>query len=158
LVPAALARGNPAACDGLENEVRAGLRLAARFGALFPTELRRLVGYDLERAGPFVLVEPWRGRPVAERAGRLGLEEQRAFEFSLFRGLLLLAEAGVVHGRLTSDTVYWDGTDVQLGSFDRSAVVWDTRVAQPDLAWAAPEQQAGIGTVTVRDDIWSAGL
>jgi hypothetical protein len=158
MVPAALVRTHLAAGDGLENEVRAGLRVAARFSGLYPTELRRLIGYNLERAAPFVLVEGWRGQPVADLAGRLDLSEQLAFELSLFRGLQLLAEAGVVHGGLSATTVYWDGTDVHIGHFDRSAIVGDARVAQPDLGWAAPEQRNGTGLVTLRDDTWAAGL
>ncbi|HSV64999.1 MAG TPA: hypothetical protein VLJ59_03695 [Mycobacteriales bacterium] len=157
-VPAELATRVPASCDPLENEVRAGVRLAGRFRDAFPTEVVRLIGYDLDRAEPFLLLSPYRGVAVAEVAGRLGLAEQRQFEVSLFRSLLLLAEADIVHAGLTSTAVRWDGKAVQISDFSYAAVVGDPRVARRESAWASPNQRAGTGVAEAADDIWAAGM
>lgn len=127
-VPEELVRTDAPACTELEREVRSGVRLQDRYPAdAYPDELIRLIGYNLDEAEPFVLVQSVRGQPF-EDSGQLRPDERNAFEESLLRGLVFLAEAGVSHRDITASTVYWDGRTVQIRDFGhaRLAVRSDT--------------------------------
>jgi hypothetical protein len=130
-------------CDLLENETRAGMRLATRFPDRYPAEVVRMLGYDVDGAEPFVLLAPSRGRPIGD-VGQLMLDDQRRFHISLLTGLVVLAEAQLVHNRLSQVTVRWDGSTAQIGSFGYAAVIGDAR-------------PGGRGRVTADDDMWAAG-
>ena len=146
--------------DLLENEVWAGIRLARRYPGQYPAELVRLVGYDLDVAEPFLLLAKPRGEPCSRFAGRLRLDPLQAFQAGLFRSLLLLAEAGLVHGNLSPDSIRWDeaGSLVQVDGLGWAAGVGESRRAHGRTSWASPQQRAGRGTVSPADDVWSAGM
>lgn len=159
-VPASLPPRLPAAYDLLENEIRAGMRLLRRYGTSYPVEMARLVGYDADAEQPFLLVTQPRGEPLTAVAGQLLLAEQRAFETSLFRALLLLDEADLVHGNLTPRTVRWDrnrGT-VQVRDFGHSAVRDEPRRPHDVGVWTPAEQRHGTGAAVPADDIWAGGM
>ena len=142
-VPEQLTRNDAPACTELEREVRAGVRLQDRYPRSYPDELVRLVGYNLDDVEPFVIVSPVRGQPIAAFR-QLRPDARDAFEVSLLRGLVFLANAGVSHRHLTSSTVYWDGNAVQIRDFGqaRLAIRSDTEhaysptIGGPDI-WAA---------------------
>jgi hypothetical protein len=157
-VPADLPSRLPAAYDLLENEIRAGTRLIRRYGRSYPVELARLVGYDVDAEQPFVLVTQPRGEPLDTVAGQLLLAEQRAFEASLFRALLLLAGADLVHGNLTPQTVRWDGTAVQVRDFGHATVCGEPRVGHEGGVWSPAEQRTGTGAAAPADDVWAGGM
>lgn len=145
-IPEDLAQRGARAGDELEREVMAGVRLLDRYPVdRYPAELVRLIGYNLDDVEPFVLVSPVRGTPF-EESGQLRPDAREAFELSLLRGLVHLAEAGVTHHGLTPATVYWDGIDVQIRDFGKAIVAG--RSGEPSA-----NGQAGGGA-----DIWSAGL
>jgi serine/threonine protein kinase len=163
LVQKAITREAQAADSGLyrrlENEVRIGLLLHRRFGGpAYPVELTRLVGYDVDRAEPFVLFERYRGPFVADVAGRLLLDEQRLFQTSLLRGVRVLEQAGVVHRGITPHSVRWDGHRAQLADFELAALAFRARRPEGARPWAAPQQRMGVGGTCARDDVWSAGM
>jgi len=148
-------------CDLLENEARAGMRLAGRFPVDYPAEVTHLIGYDLDGEEPFVLLAPARGKPLAA-AHQLLVDEQLRFQVSLLKGLLILAEAGTVHGNLSPTTVRWDGVAVQIGDFFHSAAVGDARplrsLRSSPMGSAAGVRQPTTSTVTTGDDVWAVGL
>jgi serine/threonine protein kinase len=137
-------RTDGTAYELIDNEILAGLRLArlARDGD-YPTTVSRLVGYDSDSAGPYVLLEPYRGRPIGESAGKLLTAERRRFQVSLLAGLSWLHEAGVVHRGLSPRTVLWDGRSVQITDFSLSALPGTPRTVAGVAPWAAPEQRGG---------------
>lgn len=156
-LPTELVSSLAGAFEALENEARAGIRIAMRYPANHPAELVELIGHDLDGPEPFVLVDLFRGEPVDHAAWQT-LDERHAFQESLLRAVLLLSEAEVVHGNLSTRTVRWNGNTVRIGDFGRAAVVGDQRTPRPDVVHGPPEQRRGSGVVTGRDDIWAAGL
>jgi len=147
--------------ERLDNEILAGLRLhkAAWPTGGYPSEVSRLHGYEATSADPFALLEPYRGKPLAEVAAQLTLESQQLFRVSLLTGLCWLAAAGIAHRGLSPSTVRWDGQRVQITDFSLSTVTRVPRQEAGSPPWAAPEQLPGgcHGLVTERDDIWAAG-
>jgi serine/threonine protein kinase len=147
--------------ERLDNEILAGIRLrkAARPTGGYPPEVSRLYGYEATSADPFALIEPYRGKPLAEVAGQLPLESQRLFQVSLLTGLCWLATAGIAHRGLGLSTVRWDGQRVQITDFSLGTVTGVPRQEAGFPPWAAPEQLPGEchGWVTERDDMWAAG-
>ncbi|RKT55395.1 hypothetical protein [Saccharothrix australiensis] len=157
-VPREAGRVNPGLYLLLDREVRAGARLLRRFPAdAYPAELSRMVGYDIDGEEPFVLVERYRGVPVADRAGQLLTEQQHAFAAGLFRALRLLEAAKLVHGGLTPDTVWWDDGRVQVGGFEHAVLIGEPRVRNGKSRWCSPAQHAAEGAASPADDLWSAG-
>jgi hypothetical protein len=152
-LPSEVVSHHPELCELLENEARAGVRLGARFPLRYPTEVTRLIGYDLDGIEPFVLLTPLRGRPVDE-VGQLLVDEQRRFQVSLLTALLVLAEAEVVHCNIGPGFVRWDGTAVQIGDFTYAAAVGDTRTGHSGHSGLAEDRQLA----TTADDVWAAGL
>jgi hypothetical protein len=157
-VPAAAGQVFPVVYDRLENEIRCGVRLAERYERAYPPELFRLVGYNFDLEVPYVLMEPPRGRPVGDLAGKLLLEEQQRFTASLLRALWLLEEAGVVHDGLHPGAVFWDGTQVQLFEFGLSAMIGEPGRETASGPWAAPERRMPGNAAERGDDVWSAGM
>ena len=157
-IPVAPNGSAAAALDALENEVRAGVRLARRYAQRYPPELVRLIGYDIDCPEPFVLLAQRRGGPCTVVAGELGVTALHAFQASLFRGLLLLAEASIVHDDLSPDAVSWDGTFAQIGGFSSATLVRERRPRRATSAWASPQRRAAASPALPADDIWSAGL
>jgi serine/threonine protein kinase len=147
--------------DLMDNEIRIGIHLARTFGDdSYPDELSRLIGYDVDADEPFVLLLPYRGDPVDRVAGRLKLDQERAFEAGVFRALRLLEAAQVVHGRISPATVRWDApaSTIQLVDFGRATMAGEPRPGTGLRPWSAAEQVTGVGRAETGDDIWSAGL
>lgn len=139
-----VAKADGPACEALEHEVRAGVRLLDRYPEQYPAELVRLIGYNLDVAEPFVLVSPVDGKTIDE-LGQLRPDEREAFQISLLRGLVHLHDAGVVHGDIGPSTVYWNGRVAQLRDFGRARVTArseEGRLTRPTLGGR---------------DVWSAG-
>jgi serine/threonine protein kinase len=145
----------------IDNQVLAGLRLGrlARERE-YPQVVSRLVGYDSDSAEPYVLLEPYRGRPIGESAGKLLTAERRSFQVSLLTALSWLVEARVVHRGLSPRTILWDGRSVQITDFSFAALPGTPRTVAGTPPWAAPEQRGGqrtTGDISDRDDVWAAG-
>jgi hypothetical protein len=157
-VPRTLAVGSSPVLAALENEIRAGTRLARRYAENYPSELARLVGYDIDCPEPFLLLARPRGEPSAGSAGVLGLTALHTFQVALFRGLYMLAEAGIVHDGLDPETVRWDGTVAQLADFGSATLARERRSGRADSPWASPQRRADASLAVPGDDIWSAGL
>jgi hypothetical protein len=156
-VPEELGRLRPDAYDRLDAEIRACAVLGQRYGGpRYPGELPLLVGYNVDVAEPFVLLEPYVGDPVPER--RMEWDVLREFAAGLLRALEHTAEAGVVHGAIGPKTVRWNGTSVQLVDFERAQALEERRRPGGSSPERSPEQIGGLGTVDPRDDVWAAGL
>ena len=156
-VPLDLGQRWPAVYDLLENEARIGVRLARCYPRSYPQELVRLVGYALDVAEPYVLFAPARGEPLGNTPTDLMIDKLRLFEVSLLQGVLALAEAGVVHGRLRPAAIRWDNRAAQIGDFSHATEAGEPRVHDGEPPWAAPEQRAGAGTADPAEDVWAAG-
>jgi hypothetical protein len=144
------AAGQPGPLAALDREIRALHRFALAFPAdPYPRELPRLLYYDVDGAEPFVLLELYRGAPVAEVLQQLSAQDRYQLQVGLLRALHLAGTAGVTHGRGDLDTVRWDAATeaIQLVDFERAALV-----GEPD-----PGRADG-GPADVRDDVWDAGL
>jgi hypothetical protein len=160
-VPRDAGADRAAACDLLDNEIRAGMRLLRRYGeAFYPPELVRLWGYDVDVDEPFVLLSVPQGEPIAAVAGRLYQDDQRRLLASLFRGLWLLSGAQLVHGDLTPAAITWDGASkrVQIGDFSAVTLFGEPYVTAGTPPWAAPDRRKRGRVADPRDDVWSASL
>jgi serine/threonine protein kinase len=160
-VPRAAGAGRVVACDLLDNEIRAGMRLLRRYGeASYPPELVRLVGYNVDDDEPFVLLSVPQGGPIAAVAGRLYQDDQRRLLASLFSGLLLLSGAQLVHGDLTPAAITWDDASkrVQIGDFTAVTLFGEPYVTAGTPPWAAPDRRKRGRVADPRDDVWSASL
>ncbi|MEV6599752.1 hypothetical protein AB0M36_23260 [Actinoplanes sp. NPDC051346] len=141
----------------LQNEIRAALRVGRRHGAAHPDCLPRLVGYDLDAESPYLLCPPVAGRPVAGLAGQLLLGQRHGFQTALFRALVLLSEAEVVHAGLRPEVVHWDGRQVRLTGFGRSAAVGESYREDVASLWMPPAAVRD-AVADPHDDVWAAGL
>jgi hypothetical protein len=147
--------------DLLDNEIGAGLRLIRRYGGpSYPVELSRLVGYDLDSDEPYVLLAPYGGEPVDRCSVPLTLEHEIEFQIGLARALLLLAAAGLVHGRITPETVRWDrrSAQVEVVDFTSAQLVGEPRPAGGESPWCPPEHRNRTAAADARGDVWSAGM
>jgi serine/threonine protein kinase len=154
--------GYEAGYEKIDNEILAGLRLCRMAGTGgYPPEVSRLVGYSADDIEAFVLLEPYRGVPVTEIAGKLLTGDRRQFEVSLLTGLRWLGLVGIAHRGIGPDTVRWDerSRTAQITDFTSATVFGVPRQAVRSAPWAAPEQRLGraAGEVSDRDDIWAAG-
>ncbi|HEX6343562.1 hypothetical protein [Umezawaea sp.] len=156
-VSRAAGRRNPRLYDLLRNEIRAGARLGQVFPDRYPAELPRLVAYNIDAEEPFALLREYAGSPAAEHVARFDDVQRRRFESGLLRALHLTAQAGVVHGAVSMDSVRWDDGTVHLVDFESSERVGEPRRACRS-AVRSPEQTAGTGVVDERDDLWGAAL
>jgi hypothetical protein len=144
--------------DLLDNEIRIGLHLVRKFrSGPYPAELSRLVGYDVDADEPFALFLPYQGEQVRKVAGRLTLDQQREFEIGIFRALRLLAEATVVHGRLSPDTVHWDESSARVQVIDFSSAVLVGEQQTGSSSWNLSARPGDIRPATSADDVWSVG-
>ena len=147
----------------MDNEILAGLRLRLLAGENpYPPEVSRLIGHRGRFSGSFRAAGALPGEPLATAARQLLPQEQHRFEVSLLRALCWLAAAGIAHRGLSSSTVRWDGTCVQITDFSLATVFDVPREAIGTPPWAAPEQRRGrdgqaYGEVSSRDDVWAAG-
>lgn len=145
----------------LDNEALAGVRLARweKTGG-HPRQTSRLEGIELPGEVPFVLLEPYRGLPVADVAGQLLQQERRDFQTSLLIALRWLAATGLVHRGISPTSVRWDGLDIQITQFHTSSLVGAPRSVVGSPPWAAREQselRRAVGCLTDRDDVWAVG-
>jgi hypothetical protein len=152
-----LAQQVRAAYQLLETEAWAMARLHERYRNPYgyPPGLARLVGYDLDAREPFVLVQPPRGKRLAESPGFLRADAVRRFEASLLRGVLAMTSAEVVHGGLRPETVCWDGESVQITTYETAAAVGEVCAGQTGR-WVAPEQRSEAHRADPADDVWGA--
>ena len=146
----------------IDNEILAGLHLSRLAGSgSYPGEVGRLIGYHADGVEPFALVEPYRGVPVTEIAGRLLTADRRRFQVSVLTGLRWLQAAGIAHRGIGPATVRWDEQTrtAQITDFALATIIGAPRQALGATPWAAPEQRPGraSGEVGDRDDIWAAG-
>jgi serine/threonine protein kinase len=153
----------------LDNEILAGLRLARLASQLpgdgfsdgYPECFSRLVGYQAFDADQYVLLEPYRGTPVFDHAGRLLQNDQLSFIKQLVIGLRWLQHAGLAHRLLSPSTVRWSDKGVQITTFSQSTLIGTPRTFIGRGPWTAPEQRAPASDsssaelVTDRDDIWA---
>ncbi|GIH23100.1 hypothetical protein Aph01nite_14100 [Acrocarpospora phusangensis] len=167
-VPRAAGASDPGLYALLENEIRIGVRLTRRLGAqTYPDELARLVAYDADGEEPCVVFPAYSDEPAAAFAGQLLLDQQRAFQVSLFRGLDALHRAGVVHGGIggiggldghaDGAAVTWDGDRVRMGGFGRATLRGEAAPPLP-APWGAPERRGSGHPAHPGSDIWSAAL
>jgi hypothetical protein len=139
LIQKVVPRGSDeAAAAALDRAIRAGMRLQhcfdGRGGPGYPAELEKLVGYDVDVAEPFVLLEtpdPQRAAelPVAEKFGQLP-DESAGFWESLLGALRCLEAAGLVHRALDGHTVRWTGQGVRIVDFSSALVLGDQGTSQ----------------------------
>jgi hypothetical protein len=149
---------DPELYDLLDREIRAGARLLRRFSESgYPAELSKLVGYDIDREEPFVVLAQMPGAPVRSQSGQLLTGEQHTFEVGLFRALRLMEAAKLVHGGLSSDSVWWGAGRVQVASFEHAVLAGEPRVRNRVSRACPPEQRSVTGAALARDDVWSAG-
>ncbi|HWO65110.1 MAG TPA: hypothetical protein VNO31_34245, partial [Umezawaea sp.] len=148
---------NPRLYDLLRNEIRAGARLGQVFPDRYPAELPQLVAYNIDAEEPFALLREYAGSPAAEHVARFDDAQRRRFESGLLRALHLIAQAGVVHGAVSLDSVRWDDGNVHLVDFESAERVGEPRRAGRS-GIRSPEQAAGTGVVDERDDLWGAAL
>jgi serine/threonine protein kinase len=147
----------------LDNEILAGRRLhnVARTEH-YPTSVSFLHGDEAQSASPYVLLHPYRGKPLSAVSGQMLDSEQQAFEFSLLTGLCWLAAAGLAHRGLSPSTVRWDHQEhAQITDFSQCTVFGALRSVTSWPAQASGERGPGrkpSGAVTRRDDIYAAGL
>jgi hypothetical protein len=147
------------AIDALDNEIRIGVHLAARFehiGAAYPSQLSLLVGWAAEGLEPFALFQPYRAEPCQRLAGRVLSRQEAEFEAGLFSALRMLEVAAVAHLGISPQTVRWDGDGrrVQLVDFSRAAVAGEQATPSRPTPWRSPHPA---DPVDCRDDIYSAG-
>lgn len=118
----------------LDNEIRAGVRLARRYPRDgYPPELAELTGYSFEGAEPFAVLAPYRGAPAVNTVPRLIGQKPKRFVTSLLRGVAHFAAVDLVHGAINLNVLYVDGADdprgltVQLVGFEHTVAIGERR-------------------------------
>src|SRR5262249_27684439 len=142
------AAGGPGSLAALDREIRALHRFALAFPPeVYPLELSRVRYSGLDGSQPFVLLEPYRGAPVAEVLQQLTAQDRYQLQVGLLRALHLAGMAGTTHGGVDLDTVRWDAATgaLQLVDFERAA-----QIGEPNPGRAG-------WLVDPRDDVWDAG-
>jgi serine/threonine protein kinase len=158
-----LTTGDPGPGAGyraLDNEILAGLRLCRLCGSRpYPPAVSRLVGYEADGIGPYALLEPHRGSPFGGSTRGILPSERVRFQESLLTGLRWLGAAGIAHRAICPETVYWDGTNVQITDFTAATLIGAPRSALGAPPWQPPEQRPdkATGLVSEKDDVWAAG-
>lgn len=158
-VPEHVGERDACSYDLLDAEIRASTRLGQMYGSSGnPRQLSAAVGYNVDVAEPFVLLEPYRGLPLSFR--RLELDELREFAISLLWTLQQTADAGVVHGAVQLASLRWDSQTrtLQLVDFEHALRQGDPRRPVSTIRGLSREQVEGIGQADVRDDVWCAGM
>ena len=154
--------GDEPGYDLIDNEILAGLQLCRLAGPdHHPQEVSKLTGYSADGPESFVLLEPYRGVPVGEVAGKLLMADRHRFQVSLLTGLRWLGTAGVAHRNIGPRTIRWDEEShrAQITDFAHATIFGTPRQIIGTQPWAAPEQRVNrtSGEVGDRDDIWAAG-
>ncbi|MGH3899824.1 MAG: hypothetical protein ACRDTA_16580 [Pseudonocardiaceae bacterium] len=158
-VPEHVGERDACSYDLLDAEIRASTRLGQMYGGSGnPGRLAAAVGYNVDVAEPFVLLEPYCGVPLVFR--RLELDELREFAISLLWTLQQTAAAGVVHGAVRLASLRWDSQarTLQLVDFERALRQGDPRRPVSTIYGLSREQVEGAGQADVRDDMWGAGM
>lgn len=119
---------DPELYDQLDAEVAALAAVWHTFRRRHPQELPKLVGYNVDVAEPFVLLELYRGEPI-EKVGWLEPGQSVALQKRLVTAVQQLAAAGVLHGRISPRSVLWDDAAPQIVNFEHARTV-----ANPDPA------------------------
>ncbi|MEU8030069.1 protein kinase [Streptomyces sp. NPDC049099] len=144
----------------LERTVRTADVLVRRLGVTsYPPELSRVIGYRPDGRAPY-LVATRRGRPLSEMGDRLPLEAGQLW--AVVDGILAvlrhLNDLRLVHRDIRPETLWWDGTTVQLADFGLTLDEGEPRGAAAGTdPWRSPEQAKGQGRADCRDDVYSAG-
>lgn len=158
-VPEHVGERDAGSYDLLDAEIRASTRLGQMYGGSGnPGHLPAAVGYNVDVAEPFVLLEPYRGVPLDFR--RLELDELRELAISLLWTLQQTAAAGVVHGAVRLVSLRWDShaRTLQLVDFEHALRQGDPRRPVGTIRGLSREQVDGAGQADVRDDMWGAGM
>jgi Protein kinase domain len=144
----------------LERTIRTADVLVRRLGVTrYPPELSRVVGYRPDGRAPF-LVATRRGRPLSEMGDQLPLEAGRLWAVvdGILTVLRQLNDLRLVHRDIRPETLWWDGTSVQLADFGLTLDEGEPRGAAAGAdPWRSPEQAKGQGRADCRDDVYSAG-
>lgn len=158
-VPEHVGERDTCSYDQLDAEIRASTRLGQMYGSSGNSRhLPAAIGYNVDVAEPFLLLEPYQGVPFSFR--RLELDELREFAISLLRTLQQTADAGVVHGAVRLASLRWNSETrtLQLVDFENALRQGDPRRPVSTIHGLSREQAEGIGRADVRDDIWGAGM
>lgn len=144
----------------LERTVRTADVLVRRLGVTrYPPELSRVIGYRTDGRAPF-LVATRRGRPLSEAVDQLPLEAGQLWAVvdGVLTVLRQLNDLRLVHRDIRPETLWWDGTAVQLADFGLTLDEGEPRGAAAGAdPWRSPEQAKGQGRADCRDDVYSAG-
>jgi hypothetical protein len=157
-VPEHVGERDAGSYDLLDAEIWAGSRLGQMYGSGNRDHFPLAIGYNVDVAEPFVLLEPYRGAPLATR--RLELNDLRELAISLLEALAQIADAGVVHGAVRFTSLRWDGQArlLQLVDFEHALRHGEPRRPLSATAGLSREQVEGVGLADVRDDLWGAGM
>ncbi|MGW4942347.1 hypothetical protein ACWEOZ_12265 [Actinoplanes sp. NPDC004185] len=152
-------RGN----DQIRAEISAGQWLSHRLSKRnYPHWLSRLVAFNQDGDRPATTVFTLRGESLdALPPDKFPFREQRLLVAAreILAAVEALEVAGVVHGRISPETVRWDDNQIQLVDFRRAARIGEQRQAfRRDDRWASPEQQLGDGVSHPGDDVFGAAL
>ncbi len=149
-----------AARQELERTVRTADVLVRRLGITrYPPELSRVVGYRPDGRAPY-LVATRRGGPLSALGDRLPLEAGQLWAVvdGILTVLRQLNDLRLVHRDIRPETLWWDGTTVQLADFGLTLDEGEPRGAAAGTdPWRSPEQAKGQGRADCRDDVYSAG-
>ncbi|GAB3738762.1 hypothetical protein GCM10027598_67380 [Amycolatopsis oliviviridis] len=141
----------------LDNEIRALVRLWARYAHEYPAELPHLVGYDFDAVEPFVLMASIQAEEPdgGEQRRILMVSERRKFREGLFRALAAVHAVDLVHGAVQLGTLCWRADSFQLLGFEHSAGRHEQPRSRPiTLA----NRALPTGPADPADDIRAAGV
>ncbi|GLZ39072.1 hypothetical protein [Actinokineospora sp. NBRC 105648] len=140
--------GDAAAHRGLDNEIRALARLSRAYpGGRRP--FPRLVGYDMDGAAPWALLEEPRGKPGRSATNGLFPSAHVDFAVSVLDAVAHAALVEVSINGLALDTLYVEGKSVQVVSFEHALLFGEPRPHQPD--------QTAPGPASDQHDLLAAG-
>ncbi len=112
--------------EGAESRLRRELEVARYLGPRGGELLSKCLGYNFSDA-PASTVVTYRGRPLAdlvrdEAHWPLDHALRTKIITDLMQGLELLRVSSIVHGGIGLDTLYWDGTTLQITDFGQAAL------------------------------------
>jgi hypothetical protein len=162
-----LAHNGRVAAVCLEREVSIGRTLIRRIGkSAYPEYLSRLVGYNPGKSEESGFIAPYavftyQQDSLADLSGELPLRPELFWSIAkgLVTALCYAQAAQVVHRNIRMETVRWDGTTVQLADFGHAVPEWELNPPRfGEAPWDPPEQCAGIGPASCRDDSYAVAL
>ena len=162
-----LAHNGRAAASCLEQEVSIGRTLIRRIGkSAYPDYLSRLVGYNPGKSETSGFVAPYavftyQQDSLVDLSGELPLRPELfwAIAKGLVTALCYAQAAQVVHRNIRMETIRWDGTTVQLADFGHAVPEWELNPPRfGEAPWDPPEQCAGTGPASCRDDSYAVAL